>query len=90
MRGVSYELSWGLKGNLSVLKSHEGSHEGLNVALISRSDALTIYCELEQTANFLWRFNVPLKPGVLTGGCCLLVKRFEKSREANHVCIVTT
>ena len=32
----------------------------------------------------------PARPRVLTGGCRLLVKRFEKgSREANNLCIVT-
>ena len=32
----------------------------------------------------------PPRPKVLTGGCCLLVKRFEKgSREANNLWIVT-
>ena len=32
----------------------------------------------------------PPRPKVLTGGCRLLVKRFEKgSRDANNLCIVT-
>ena len=34
---------------------------------------------------------VPLRPKVLTDGCCLRVKRFEQeSIEANHLYIVTT
>lgn len=63
---------------------------GPNVALIPRSDALSIEPELELTALFLWRLSVPLKSKVLTSGCSLLVKRFEEeSREANYLCIVT-
>lgn len=70
-----------------------GDHKAdlhLGAVFVLISNALNIEHGFEETAIFIWRLYAPLRPKVLTGGCCLPVRELgKKSKEASGPHIVT-